>query len=71
MSNNKISLNIMAFPAGPICNLHCKYCYYYNKAELYPEVNNFQMSEELLEEYIKQYIESQPGPYIAFGWQGG
>jgi len=71
MSNNKIPLNIMAFPAGPICNLHCKYCYYYNKTGLYPEVNNFQMSEEVLEEYIKQYIELQPDPYIAFGWQGG
>ncbi|TDO90090.1 uncharacterized protein DFR79_11049 [Halanaerobium saccharolyticum] len=63
--------NVMAFPAGPICNLDCDYCYYLNKTELYPEENNFQMTEEILEKYIKQYIESQPGPMVNFGWQGG
>jgi len=29
------------------------------------------MDEETLEEYIKQYLESQPGPKVNFGWQGG
>ncbi|MEC9490906.1 MAG: anaerobic sulfatase maturase [Halanaerobiales bacterium] len=63
--------NIMAFPAGSVCNLDCDYCYYLAKTELYPAANNFQMTEEILEEYIKQYIDSQPGPKVNFGWQGG
>lgn len=71
MQNNKIHFNVMAFPAGPICNLDCDYCYYLNKTELYPETKNFQMKEETLEKYIKQYINSQPGPVVNFDWQGG
>jgi uncharacterized protein len=61
----------MVFPAGLFCNLDCEYCYYLKKTELYPETKNFKMTEETLEEYIKQYINSQPGPVINFGWQGG
>ncbi len=29
------------------------------------------MSEELLERFIKQYIEAQTSPYIQFKWHGG
>ena len=61
----------MAFPSGPACNLDCEYCYYLKKTELYPASKNFQMNEETLEKYIKQYIKSQPGPRVNFGWQGG
>ncbi|MFW5976464.1 MAG: anaerobic sulfatase maturase [Bacillota bacterium] len=71
VQTDKSPFNVMAFPSGPICNLDCDYCYYLEKTDLYPESDKFQMSEELLEEYIKQYIESQPGPRISFGWQGG
>lgn len=72
VSNNQNKyFNIMAFPSGPICNLACDYCYYLEKSELYKTASDFRMSEELLEEYIKQYIDSQPGPQIYFGWQGG
>lgn len=71
MLNKKIHFNLMAFPAGPVCNLDCEYCYYFKKIELYPDANNFQMSEEILAEYIKQYIKAQPGPIVNFSWQGG
>ena len=71
MRNKKINFNLMAFPVGPICNLDCEYCYYLDKIELYPETDSFEMSEEVLENYIKQYIESQSGPVVNFGWQGG
>lgn len=29
------------------------------------------MSTDTLEEYVRQYIDSQPGPEISFTWQGG
>lgn len=67
----KLPFNVMAFPTGPICNLDCAYCYYLNKTTLYPGNKNFMMDEELLAEYIKQYLAAHPGPRVTFGWQGG
>lgn len=63
--------HIMTKPIGPICNLDCEYCYYLEKQGLYPGKSRFRMSEELLETYVKQYIEAQPGPVVPFAWQGG
>ncbi|AUX09852.1 arylsulfatase regulatory protein [Halalkaliarchaeum desulfuricum] len=58
-------------PTGPSCNLECEYCYYLEKSELYPERAEFAMSENTLEEFIRQYIESQPTQRVTFAWQGG
>lgn len=63
--------HLMAKPQGPICNLDCKYCFYLEKENLYPDGERFQMSEPVLAEYIRQYIASQPGPEVQFTWQGG
>ena len=63
--------HIMTKPIGPICNLDCEYCYYLRKQELYPGTTRFRMTDELLESYIRQYIQSQPGPLVHFAWQGG
>jgi uncharacterized protein len=60
----------MAKPHGPICNLSCQYCYYLSKEHLYPD-SDFRMSYNLLESFTRQYIEAQPVPAVAFGWQGG
>jgi uncharacterized protein len=62
---------VMAKPAGPICNLDCKYCYYLPRERLYPEGEAFRMPEELLERYIVQQIEASPSPAIVFQWHGG
>jgi uncharacterized protein len=61
----------MTKPIGPICNLDCKYCFYLEKEKLYPDEHKWRMSDEVLEAYIRQYIESQPVPQINFAWQGG
>jgi len=61
----------MAKPVGPICNLQCSYCFYLDKERLYPSPHTFKMSEEVLSQYIRQYIDSQPGPEVSFAWQGG
>lgn len=61
----------MTKPIGPLCNLDCEYCFYLEKETLYPEKSNFRMSDEVLENYIKSYIESQPGQEVSFAWQGG
>ena len=57
---------VMAKPVGPICNLECGYCYYLDTARLYDSPHQFRMSDELLETYIRQYIEASPGPIVHF-----
>ena len=64
------AFHIMIKPRGPICNLGCEYCYFLSKSKLYPE-SEFRMSEETLDRFTRQYIESQRVPEITFGWQGG
>lgn len=62
---------MMAKPAGSRCNLACKYCYYTEKAKLYPNDPRHVMSDELLERFVKQYIEMQTQPCVLFNWHGG
>jgi len=57
-------------PTGARCNLDCAYCFYLSKEELYPN-SNFQMSQETLDQYIRQLLESHPGPQVPIAWQGG
>ena len=49
---------IMAKPVGSLCNLACHYCYYLEKAKLYQDNPRQIMTDELLEKFIKEYIES-------------
>jgi uncharacterized protein len=71
MKNAAVPFHVMVKPIGPICNLACSYCFYLDKKRLYPQEKNFRMSEELLEDFIRQYIKCQPGPVVSFAWQGG
>ncbi|MEJ6951424.1 anaerobic sulfatase maturase [Natronospora cellulosivora (SeqCode)] len=63
--------NVMVFPSGPACNLNCDYCYYLDKIDSYSSDTSFKMDYNLIENFTKQYIEAQPGPFVNFGWQGG
>ena len=60
-------LYVMLKPVGSKCNLNCDYCYYLEKENLYNNRNQV-MSENLLERFIKQYIDSQTMPDIMFTW---
>lgn len=64
-------LYVMLKPIGAACNLRCKYCYYLEKKELYPNDKRYVMSDELLERFIKDYLESQTMPQVLFTWHGG
>jgi uncharacterized protein len=66
--------HIMTKPAGPSCNLACRYCFYLEKERLYPRETGpavLRMSDAVLENYIRQYIAQQNAPEINFAWQGG
>jgi uncharacterized protein len=58
-------------PIGSICNLGCRYCYYLEKDNLYPDSESFRMPDDVLEEYIIQHIDASPNSVIIFSWHGG
>ena len=64
------AFQVMLKPRGSICNLDCQYCFYLAKEQLYPDAT-FRMSDELLEEYTRQYIAAQRVSEVVFAWQGG
>jgi uncharacterized protein len=66
-----LPFHVMTKPIGPACNLDCTYCFYLEKAKLYPDTHNWRMSDEVLERYIRDYIVSQPTQEVTFAWQGG
>ena len=44
--------HILTKPIGPLCNLDCKYCFYLEKAKLYPEAT-WAMQSQVLANYIR------------------
>ncbi|TMD66303.1 MAG: anaerobic sulfatase maturase [Chloroflexi bacterium] len=68
--NAPSSFHMLSKPSGATCNLDCTYCFFLSKEKLYPN-SRFRMSEDLLETYIRQLIESQRTPEVTIAWQGG
>ena len=68
-SGDRTSLpyTVMAKPVGGLCNLNCGYCYYKTDATRSASL----MPDEILERFIKQYVESSEGPEVSFVWHGG
>lgn len=60
----------MVKPVGGLCNLDCKYCFYLPKTTLYPG-RRLRMNDELLETYLRQYVDAQHVPDVTISWQGG
>lgn len=67
---NSPSFNLIIKPTGAQCNLACEYCYFLKKENLY-KGSRFRMGDEILETFIRQYLESQPSGEVYFTWQGG
>lgn len=65
------AFHVMTKPIGPLCNLDCTYCFYLEKEKLFPQDEDYRMSDDVLEAYIRNYIRSQYAPEIQFAWQGG
>ncbi len=64
-------LYIMLKPIGAACNLRCKYCYYLEKSKLYKDTPSRIISEKLLEDFTREYIEAQTMNDVLFAWHGG
>ena len=61
----------MVKPSGSQCNLDCAYCFYLHKEELLNQPKKSRMSDSVLEQHIRQYIEAHTGSEVVFSWQGG
>ncbi len=71
MSLPSREFQIFTKPVGAACNLHCSYCYYHSRSELYPAEVFPLMEADLQEEYIRQHIDATTGDTVFFSWHGG
>lgn len=62
---------VMLKPVGSLCNLDCHYCYYLEKSNLYGDYKSKVMTEQLLEKFIEEYLNSQTMNEVLFTWHGG
>lgn len=62
--------SLLVKPASADCNLRCTYCFYLEKALLYPDTNRHRMSDEVLEAMISSFMATDQANY-SIGWQGG
>ncbi len=70
MQPQKILSTLLIKPAGPDCNLDCTYCFYLDKAGLFPETSTHRMSDAVLDELICKAFDGNAG-HMSFVWQGG
>jgi len=63
-------IHILAKPSGSTCNLACSYCFFLDKELLYPD-SKFRMSDDVLENYIRQLIKTHRSNQVTVAWQGG
>lgn len=69
-TNTPPRFHLLAKPSGSTCNLDCTYCFFLSKEALYPNSKS-RMSEQTLENYIRQLLESHRTPQVTVAWQGG
>ncbi|EPY9526411.1 anaerobic sulfatase maturase [Proteus mirabilis] len=56
-------------PTSFQCNIKCDYCFYLEKEHVFEHKN--WMSDQVLDSFIKKYIESTQSSDVYFTWQGG
>ena len=64
------AFHLLAKPTGAACNLDCAYCFFLDKEVFYPG-SKFRMRDDVLEQYIRQLIESHRTDQVNIAWQGG
>lgn len=69
----KQPFHLMAKPTSFQCNLACEYCFYLDKGmgTLQPNRHTRHMDDQVLRQYIRQYIACSPTTEVMFSWQGG
>ena len=69
--NDTRTYAMLAKPVSSACNYRCDYCYYTGKESVL-HVGTGKMSDELLEEYIRQSLAMHgKNARVEFAWHGG
>src|SRR6056297_1362472 len=68
--NSSPPFSLLIKPAGPDCNLRCRYCFYLPKKQLFQEHSAHRMSSGVLERLVRSYMDTIQPEYV-FNWQGG
>jgi len=63
--------HVMVKPAGSACNLDCTYCFYLSKQDLPGGPGGGHMHDDVLERFVRDYIQSVTAEEVIFSWQGG
>jgi uncharacterized protein len=63
-------LSLLVKPVGADCNLRCNYCFYRQKAGMYPHEKHPRMNNHVLERLISDAM-GRRAESTAFAWQGG
>ena len=66
---NRNFFQVLVKPSGADCNLRCQYCFYSEKADLYPNQQR-RMTPQVLELLVKQVMDIDANAK-SFCWQGG
>lgn len=69
-TTQRIALSVVTKPTGASCNLDCSYCFFLSKELLYDQKNQ-RMSEETLENFIREFLAAHPDGPVTLLWQGG
>jgi serine-type anaerobic sulfatase-maturating enzyme len=64
------AFHLLVKPTGAACNLDCAYCFFLDKEAFYPG-SRFRMDDAILEQYVRQLIESHQVDDVNIAWQGG
>jgi uncharacterized protein len=67
----KRRFHVMVKPAGSACNLDCTYCFYLSKQDLPGGPGGGHMHDDVLERFVRDYIQSVTADEVVFSWQGG
>lgn len=70
-AEERVPFAVMAKPIGSLCNMRCSYCYYLGNDDLNKRSEPLRMTPEVLERFIRQYIEGSTGNVVPFTWHGG
>ncbi len=62
--------SLLIKPSSADCNLRCAYCFYLDRAELFPETRQHRMSDATLACMVRSFLATEQ-PQYTFGWQGG
>ncbi len=62
--------SLLIKPAGPDCNIACRYCFYYDKKELFDNTKVHRMDISTVQKALKEYLKLA-GSQASLGFQGG